>query len=99
MIESGELMTPEVKPGDTVFFIYKDTVVLEGTLLDVFTEYDEQEEAYFFRVRITNDFYEMFVIYPAADYNKTWFKTQAAAEAALQALQLSQQEEEQEEIP
>lgn len=91
MIESGELMTPEAKPGDTVYFIYKDAVVLEGTLLVVFTEYDEEEEAYFFHVRIANDFYDVIAQRPASEYNQTWFKTQAAAEAALLAIQQAQQ--------
>ena len=92
MIESGELMTPAVKPGDTVYFLYKGTVVLEGELARAFTEYDSSEEKYFFYVELRSDFYGLFVIYPAAEYGQTWFKTQAAAEAALQALQEEEEE-------
>lgn len=93
MIESGELMTPAVKPGDTVYFIYKDTVVLEGVLVRAFTEYDVTAEKYYFYAELSCDFYGLFVTYPAAAYGQTWFKTQAAAEAALLALQEEEEEE------
>ena len=93
MIESGELMTPAVKPGDTVYFIYKDTVVLEGVLVRAFTEYDVTAEKYYFYAELSCGFYGLFVTYPAAAYGQTWFKTQAAAEAALLALQEEEEEE------
>ena len=92
MIESGELMTPAVKPGDTVYFLYKDTVVLEGVLARAFTEYDATAEKYFFYVELRSDFYGLFVIYPSSEYGQTWFKTQAEAEAALLAIQEADEE-------
>ena len=92
LIESGELMTPAVKPNDTVWFVYKDTVVLEGKLYNVFSEYNMADDKYYYHVTLVNEFYRLSVNYPAADYNKTWFKTQAAAEAALQAIQEAEEE-------
>ena len=83
LIESGELMTPAVKPDDTVFFVYKNTVVLEGRLHSVFSEYDAQDEKYYYQVLLENDFYRLVVQYPANEFNHTWFKTREAAEAAL----------------
>lgn len=94
MIENGELMTPSVKPEDTVFFVYKQAQVIQGVFKNAFTKYDYTEEKYLFYVEIRSDFYEMTVIYPASDYNKTWFKTQAAADAALLAIQEAEEEEE-----
>lgn len=93
LIESGELMTPAVKPEDTVYFIYKDVEVLEGKLLQVFSEYNASEEKYYYQVVLGNEFYRLSVQYPASEYNHTWFKTQAAAEAALQAIQETEEEE------
>ena len=52
LIESGELMTPAVKPEDTVYFIYKDVEVLEGKLLQVFSEYNASEEKYYYQVQL-----------------------------------------------
>ena len=89
----NSVMTPSVKPGDTVYFIYKDTVVLEGVLVRAFTEYDVTAEKYYFYAELSCDFYGLFVTYPAAAYGQTWFKTQAAAEAALLALQEEEEEE------
>ena len=96
LIESGELMTPAVKPNETVFFVYKNSTVLEGTLHSVFSEYDEQADKYYYQVLLKNDFYRLVVQYPASEYNHTWFKTQAEAEAALQAIQEAEEEEENE---
>ena len=86
LIESGELMNPAVKPNDTVYFVYKDTVVLEGRLHSVFSEYSMEDEKYYYQVLLENDFYRLVVQYPASGYNKTWFKTLEEANAALQAI-------------
>ena len=93
LIESGELMTPAVKPNDTVYFIYKNEVVLEGLLHSVFSEYDEQADKYYYQVLLKNDFYRLVVQYPASDYNKKWFKTQAEANTALLAIQEAEEDE------
>lgn len=93
LIESGELMNPAVKLGDTVYFIFKDTVVLEGQLYNVFPEYDEQNEKFYYQVMLRNDFYRLTEQYPASEYNHTWFKSQAEAETALQAIQEAAEEE------
>jgi len=93
MIESGELMTPSVKPGDTVYFVYKQTQVIQGVFVNAFIRYDYTAEKYFFYVELRSDFYEMTAIYPASEYNITWFKTQAAAEAALQEILEAEEEE------
>ena len=86
LIENGELMNPAVKPDDTVYFIYKDAVVLEGTVDNVLTQYDSEQEKYFYHVILHNVFYNLFVQMPAAQFGKTWFKTKAQADAALQIL-------------
>lgn len=86
LIENGELMNPAVKPNDTVYFVYKDTVVLEGRLHSVFSEYSTEDEKYYYQVLLENDFYRLVVQYPASGYNKTWFKTLEEANAALQAI-------------
>ena len=93
LIESGELMTPAVKPNDTVYFVYKDTVVLEGRLYSVFSDYNQQDEKYYYQVLLQNDFYRLVVQYPAAEYNRTWFKTREAADAALAEIQNGEAEE------
>jgi len=93
LIESGELMTPAVKPGDTVYFLYKNTVVLEGELARAFTEYNASAEKYFFYVSLHSDFYGLSIVYPSSEYGQTWFKTQAAAEAALQEILEAEEEE------
>ena len=87
LIENGELMNPAVKPDDTVYFIYKDAVVLEGTVDNVLTQYDPEQEKYFYHVILRNAFYNLFVQMPAAQFGKTWFKTKTQADAALQNLQ------------
>ena len=93
LIESGELMNPAVKPNDTVYFVYKDTVVLEGRLHSVFSDYDPQDGKYYYHVMLQNDFYRLAVQYPASGYNKTWFKSKEAAETALAAIQNGEAEE------
>ncbi|MBQ7547879.1 MAG: hypothetical protein IJT41_13060 [Clostridia bacterium] len=96
LIENGELMNPAVKPGDTVFFVYKNTVVLEGVLARAFTEYDAAADKYFFYADLRSDFYGLFVVYPSADYGKTWFKTKAEADAALLTIQEAEEGDENE---
>ena len=93
LIESGELMPPDIKPGDTIYFVFKSSVVLEGTLANVYSGYDETEGKYYYYVVLENDFYGSTVHCPASYYNKTWFKTQAAAEAALQEILEAEEEE------
>lgn len=93
MIERGELMTPSVKPGDDVFFVYKQTQVIQGVFKNAFTKYDYTAETYLFFAELRSDFYEMTAIYPASEYGQTWFKTQAEAEAALQEILEAEEEE------
>lgn len=95
LIESGELMTPEVKQNDTVYFIFRNTVVLEGTVESIFSQYDETDEKYYYYVRMRNSFYGVLIQFKASTYGTMWFKTQAAAEAAL--LELQEEAEEQSE--
>ena len=93
LIESGELMTPAVKPNDTVWFVYRDTVVLEGKLANVFSEYNIADDKYYYYVTLINEFYRLSVTCPASEYGQTWFKTQAEADAALLAIQEEEENE------
>lgn len=83
MIESGELMNPAVKPNDTVYFIYKNEVVLEGIVDSVYSQYDDTTEKYLYHVTLLNSFFNLCCSYPASEYGKTWFKNKAAADNKL----------------
>ena len=88
LIASGELMTPDIKQDDTVYFIYKNAQVLEGTIENVFTQYDADTQKYYYHVLIRNSFYGLLADYPAADFGVTWFKTRAEAEDKLGSVEL-----------
>ena len=88
LIESGELMTPDIKQDDTMYFIYKNAQVLEGTIENVFTQYDADAQKYYYHVLIRNSFYNLLADYPASGYGATWFKTRAEAEEKLGPVEL-----------
>ena len=88
LIESGELMTPDIKQDGTVYFIYKNAQVLEGTIENVFTQYDPGTQKYYYHVLIRNSFYGLLADYPATGYGVTWFKTRAEAEDKLGPVEL-----------
>ena len=88
LIESGELMPPDIKQGDTVYFIYKNAQVLEGTIENVFTQYDAGTQKYYYHVLIRNSFYGLLADYPAADFGVSWFMTRAEAEEKLGPVEL-----------
>ena len=88
MIESGELMPPDIKQDDTVYFIYKNAQVLEGTIESVFTQYNADTQKYYYRLLIRNSFYGLLADYPVADFGVTWFKTRAEAEDKLGGVEL-----------
>lgn len=86
MIESGEIMNPDYGQGDTVYFIYKQQVVLEGVIESVFSEYDAASAKYLYRMLVRNSFYEVVADIPAAGYGTVWFGNEQAASTALAAL-------------
>ena len=88
LIESGELMTPDIKQDDTVYFIYKNAQVLEGTIENVFTQYNADTQKYYYHVLIRNSFYGLLADYPVADFGATWYKTRAEADDKLGDVEL-----------
>jgi hypothetical protein len=88
LIESGELMPPDIKQDDEVFFIYKNSQVLAGIVESVFTQYDADTQKYYYHLLIRNSFYGLLADYPAADFGVTWFKTRAEADDKLGDIEL-----------
>lgn len=88
LIESGELMPPDIKQDDTVYFIYKNAQVLEGVIENVFTQYNADTQKYYYHLLIKNSFYGLLTDYPVADFGITWFKTRAEADDKLGPVEL-----------
>ena len=88
LIESGELMPPDIKQDDEVYFIYKNAQVLEGVIENVFTLYNAYTQKYYYHLLIRNSFYGLLADYPVTDFGGTWFKTRAEADDKLGDVEL-----------
>lgn len=86
LVQTGELMPPGIRQGDTIYFIFRENEVLSGVVENVFTEYSPTAEKYLYKIVVRNEWYGVLVTLPAASFNISFFKTQEAANTALSAL-------------